>query len=416
MSQQNWKWCAKCASLFFASDAVCHAAANNGVHDLSASAMYAVSAQPRAPGQSGWRWCSRCQVLSFTGAGAIGPCQAGGPHDVSASGDYRLPSPGEGGGGQMPWRWCRKCQGLGWSAAGPCAAGGTHDFAGSGEYSVCMNGDPRAQAAVGQDGWRWCRQCELLCFDGRTACAAGGAHVSAGSGNYAVGVAEGPLPAANTQAGWAWCRKCYGLAFSKSASDGVCPRRATHDFSGSGNYAVLVNVPPGQGQQGKWAWCKLCQQMWYTGNGAGRCASSAAGGHSADGSGAYVSFDRVLAAATVTSTLRCFSQSDGGGLLRNIWLPASGDSRNETCDCAMILPVRRAAADRSSEVSILRLCGVSGIRDLQPGAFGVASIQDLTRSHHRELAGCCWLSVMQKYTISPACCFPLLGAWARLAR
>ncbi len=99
--------------------------------------------------------------------------------------------------------------------------------------------------------------------------------------------AEAP-PRGDMQAGWAWCGKCYGLAFSKSASDGVCPRGGTHKFGGSGNYAVMVTVLAGQGQQGRLAWCKLCQQMWHTGNGAGRCASSATGGHSADGSGAYV--------------------------------------------------------------------------------------------------------------------------------
>jgi len=33
--QKNWKWCSKCACLFFGGEAVC--AANKGVHDHSES-------------------------------------------------------------------------------------------------------------------------------------------------------------------------------------------------------------------------------------------------------------------------------------------------------------------------------------------------------------------------------------------
>jgi hypothetical protein len=73
--QENWKWCSKCACVFFAGDAVCRA--NNGVHDLSASAMYTDSYQGDAPGQDKWKWCKKCQVLSYTG-NTIGACQAGG--------------------------------------------------------------------------------------------------------------------------------------------------------------------------------------------------------------------------------------------------------------------------------------------------------------------------------------------------
>jgi hypothetical protein len=147
-----------------------------------------------------------------------------------------------------------------------------------------MDGEPRAQAAIGQDGWRWCKNCNLLCFDGKTSCAAGGAHTSAGSGNYELSFGQ----QANAQNGWKWCNQCYGLAYSEGASDGVCPRGGGHKFGGSGNYAVLMNVPPAGGQQDKWAWCRHCQQMWYTGNGVGRCSRSVSGGHTKEGSGAYV--------------------------------------------------------------------------------------------------------------------------------
>jgi hypothetical protein len=148
-----------------------------------------------------------------------------------------------------------------------------------------MDGDPPAQAAIGQDGWRWCKNCQLLCFDGKTRCAAGGAHVSAGSSNYEISFAQ---QQANMQSGWRWCNKCYGLAFSQSVSDGVCPRGGTHNFGGSGDYAVLINVPAAGGEQNEWAWCRYCQLMWWSGNGVGRCPRAPNGGHTKDGSGAYV--------------------------------------------------------------------------------------------------------------------------------
>ncbi len=93
MPQQNWKLCPKCATLFFAGDALCPSPTNSGIHDLSHSAMYTISSSPSSPGQSGWCRCSRCQVLSFTDTdtSTTGPCQAGGQHDVSSSGDYHLP-------------------------------------------------------------------------------------------------------------------------------------------------------------------------------------------------------------------------------------------------------------------------------------------------------------------------------------
>jgi hypothetical protein len=150
-----------------------------------------------------------------------------------------------------------------------------------------MDGDPRTQAAIGQDGWRHCKHCQLLCFNGKTSCAAGGAHISARSGNYELKFTQQP-PQASTQSGWRWCNQCYGLAYSETGSDGVCPRGGTHKFGGSGNYALLANVPAADGQQDKWAWCRQCQQMWYTGNGVGRCARSVNGGHTKEGSGAYV--------------------------------------------------------------------------------------------------------------------------------
>lgn len=91
--QENWKWCSKCACVFFGGDALCRA--NDGVHDFSASSMYAISNQANAPGQNKWKWCKKCQVLSYTGD-TIGACQAGGR--MYCPSHHPLSPP--------PWRQC----------------------------------------------------------------------------------------------------------------------------------------------------------------------------------------------------------------------------------------------------------------------------------------------------------------------
>jgi hypothetical protein len=74
-TQANWRWCAKCACVYYAGNSVCHASGT--VHDFTDSAMYTISHDSGAPGQDKWKGCTKCQVLSYTGS-TIGACQAGG--------------------------------------------------------------------------------------------------------------------------------------------------------------------------------------------------------------------------------------------------------------------------------------------------------------------------------------------------
>jgi hypothetical protein len=48
--------------------------------------------------QHNWRFCSKCAGLFFNGGGATGVCPAGGEHDPSQSGDYALMGESEVGG------------------------------------------------------------------------------------------------------------------------------------------------------------------------------------------------------------------------------------------------------------------------------------------------------------------------------
>ncbi|EGS21775.1 uncharacterized protein CTHT_0036430 [Thermochaetoides thermophila DSM 1495] len=201
-NQENWKWCSKCAVLFYTGNAPCRA--NNGTHDLSGSSNYFIPINENAPGQKGWRWCKKCQVLSWVG-NEIGSCQADGNHDISESSEYHvlLASDDDKEGWKADMKQYRKCQGLTYmdGEKKECVGGGHHDFSESGWYVLCSNGEPRSQAEIGHNQWHWCKDHQLLCHDGNTSCAAGVVHISVGSSNYKLKVAlKGPTP--NIQTGW----------------------------------------------------------------------------------------------------------------------------------------------------------------------------------------------------------------------
>lgn len=102
--------------------------------------------------QRNWRWCHKCAGLFYFGAtgNQYGKCPAGGAHEKSGSGDYALMGDSDGNfspgiTAQRNWRWCSKCAGLWYAGAtadpdGTCPAGGGHSKAGSGDYALV--GDP----------------------------------------------------------------------------------------------------------------------------------------------------------------------------------------------------------------------------------------------------------------------------------
>jgi hypothetical protein len=78
-AQNNWRWCKKCQSLWFAGSAGAGACPAGKGHDQSESGNYVLAVEdPTAPGQNNWRWCNKCQALTFAGGGIVGRCPAGG--------------------------------------------------------------------------------------------------------------------------------------------------------------------------------------------------------------------------------------------------------------------------------------------------------------------------------------------------
>jgi hypothetical protein len=277
VGQNNWLWCNKCQSLFYAGWAACPA---GGLHDHHISGNYRLDLSPGASGQSNWRWCRKCQQIAFAGHASPGPCAAGGEHDHTGSGDYRLPVGAVG--GQENWRWCNKCEALtfgGNATTGACPAGGSHNHSGSGNYVIRSD-----EAAPGQADWRWCRKCQGMSFAGFAPCAAGGAHEWWQSGDYAI--ASSSLNIRDGQPNWRWCRKCQQLTYAGNPSSGACSGGGTHDHTGSGDYMLPYDASGMNGQAG-WRWCNKCQTLGYALNTSpGACA--AGGMHDYSQSGQYV--------------------------------------------------------------------------------------------------------------------------------
>ena len=142
--------------------------------------------------QDGWKWCHKCAGLWFE-PNANSKCPTGGTHDDTGSGHYAiahfnqataaLPT-----GLQGSWRHCGKCQGLwntDWFGNSVCPGGGSHSTAGSGYYAlIFMNPNLGSGNGSLQGNWHWCQKCWGLWFagNGLGRCPAGGGHQPPGGG------------------------------------------------------------------------------------------------------------------------------------------------------------------------------------------------------------------------------------------
>jgi hypothetical protein len=103
--------------------------------------------------QRNWRWCHKCAGLFYYGAtgNVNGKCPTGGTHENSGSADYALMGDPDGNfsvgvTAQRNWRWCHKCAGLFYHGAtgnvnGQCPTGGTHENSGSADYALMSDPD-----------------------------------------------------------------------------------------------------------------------------------------------------------------------------------------------------------------------------------------------------------------------------------
>jgi hypothetical protein len=174
--------------------------------------------------QDNWRFCTKCYSLFWYGDPAKGVCPAKGTHspfqaesptNAGSSWDFQLqvastsvpaPSPGGGGGAsaagtQGNWRFCTKCYSLFWygyPTAGVCPAGAAHS--------------PLESASPTHAGSSWDFQLQVVPNSPPAPSPGGG----------------GGASAAGTQGNWRFCTKCYSLFWYGYPTAGVCPAGAAH--------------------------------------------------------------------------------------------------------------------------------------------------------------------------------------------
>jgi hypothetical protein len=88
-----------------------------GIHDAGTSGKYVVhlgDAANTAQLQNGWRFCAKCAGLFFSQDGQpfVKVCPAGDFHDARFSGTYVMEFGADGPGAQGNWRFCKNCLGL----------------------------------------------------------------------------------------------------------------------------------------------------------------------------------------------------------------------------------------------------------------------------------------------------------------
>lgn len=284
VGRKGFRWCNKCQGLFSARTAVCPAGLT---HDHIGSNNYRlVNNDVHHDGQKNWSSCSDCRMVWYTADNTAGSCAArpGQGHRAPPSANFSLTFEPSLGPGQHDWKKCRKCQGISYSRnplRGACPTGGSHEHSGSVNYILNDTG-----AGEGMTGFRWCRKCQGLSIATFAPCMHAGipgippSHEYDGSGDYALAVNDADAPG---QAGWKICKKCHGLNFAPSP--GSCAAGGDHDNSDPDTFTVVHDRSDQTGQS-NWRCSKECQLMYFP-EFIDAINCSAGGSHDSEGSFNY---------------------------------------------------------------------------------------------------------------------------------
>ncbi|MEP7123353.1 MAG: M23 family metallopeptidase [Byssovorax sp.] len=332
LTQDGWRCCYKCASLYFSYPGIGGTTcAAGGTHAYVYWSNYSVSPDAAAPGQPNWEWCQKCNQMFYSINGAT-RCPVQGPagnynHDGSLSSNYRLQSGGSAP-GEHGWKWCSKCQTLwsstavanGWATSKCPSDNGAHGSSAT-DYALEVNQEDN------QPGWRRCIRCDgifvgagsllgqrngTITGDNGVCPVGSGTHQARiGYTNNGLQWGDGttvPLQGTwrftlnhsvspnNAEAGnqnrswvnnWSWCSKCQVL-FSGAASAGACPvggPGATHNKGNATNYVLLSGAPPSGAAAVAAATCSKCLGLVFVQDGSsGPRTCSGGGTHTLTGS------------------------------------------------------------------------------------------------------------------------------------
>ena len=346
--QHDWQFCLKCGVLFWNGDpGFKGACSREGKHDtFGLGAKFVLPFEPTSvAGQPDWRFCGKCASLFWDGdSGFKGVCPAGMTH-VHAGNRFVLPVAPPGGnpdaGAQSDWRFCGNCAALFWNGdvvKGVCAGapgGGFH-------LHPVVRRDGHFEPFFAADPIGATRRLETpngaFSFDGRAYVFAGIAGVpyshfrrdgDPALGQYLFSKADpsvlGPyeteflfspklgwcaadlrrtaflshdirglrfvlqhdLPASTPgrKSGWRNCRKCEALFWNGDpAFKGVCQRVGAHeaDPSDTADYSLAEGPDGDEAQsQANWRQCGKCLVLFWNGDPSGFCPDG--GGHFAVG-------------------------------------------------------------------------------------------------------------------------------------
>lgn len=136
--------------------------------------------------QPDWRYCGKCAGMFFDGYTDKGRCPADGGHSAIGYNfvlPYDVPFDAPGNEHrQAQWRYCGKCHAIfydGYADKGRCPNGGGHSAIG---YNFVLPHDVSASETA-QPFWRYCGKCHVMFYDGynnKGQCPGGGGHSSIG--------------------------------------------------------------------------------------------------------------------------------------------------------------------------------------------------------------------------------------------
>jgi hypothetical protein len=276
--QPDWQFCLKCSVLFWNGDPVFKGrCSRGGTHDtfgLGLNFSLPLEPTPFAASQDGWRFCGKCACLFWAGDPArIGVCPAGGTH-AAAGWQFVIPVTPGSLGGQQDWRFCAKCQGLffdGYASKGVCTGspgGGIHLNAVTDDGTPVAPFDAfRAPEPIGYTGSNETPSAAFS-YEGRMYVLAGFADEKYSHrrrvgdpqpGEYLFSKGDPSRPGP------------YDTEFMYSPKLGWCARDETRTVFEShtpfGFHFLLVHdVAPSNGRSGSWRCCGKCEAIFFDGD------------------------------------------------------------------------------------------------------------------------------------------------------
>ena len=352
--QHQWRFCVKCASLFWEGDPATTGACPAGGTHAAAGWKFVIPAEPGAhSGQQDWRFCVRCHGLFFDGYPSKGIC-AGAP-----GGGFHLHVVTQDGAPRGPFDAFRAEEPIGFTGSLETPNGAfSHDgrmyvFAGFTEERYSRRkrpGDPQtgqylfskddpskpgpydtefllsprlgccardasrtvyeshtplglqfllahdlALAPDRRSGWRSCRKCAAIFFDGDAAfkgvCQRGGPHEPDPSVPEVFSLEIGMQEDVQNQSNWRQCRACLALYWAKDEQDsGLCPAGGHHLPMGEVLRAPHPSIAPYVLGQADWRFCTKCHALFWNGDGGNGTCAADGGQHHAAGYNFQVPF------------------------------------------------------------------------------------------------------------------------------